>query len=133
MFSDDVLVVLVEAGVVGSDVLGFVSSKADMSKVPGSAINVIDAPGMPGQRVQNKRGVAYDRPRVQITARAVLAKDAKSLATAARVAIDQIRNADVNGVFYQFMESLQPPFDANLDGQGRQLFKFNVRGECSAS
>jgi hypothetical protein len=135
MFVDDVVALLVEAGlgVAGENILIGPGGRIDPEQVTLSVIatggqnpegthNMVDAP-------------AYVRPSAQIVARAAKSIDAENKAQAAWNAMFKVRNRFVNGTWWRQTTMTQEPFPIDPDDRGlfRVAFNFSCVKRQSAA
>lgn len=99
-----------------------------MPDTPDAAVAVLEYGGVEPVRTMSS-SPAYERPRIQITARAATYPVARSKAQQAWNALDGIGNRNLGspGVRYVFIEALQSPFSIGSDQNGRARSAFNCQ------
>jgi hypothetical protein len=133
MFEDDLVKLLVDAGVglFGTNI--FVSSAVTIPTGDGPFLSVIATGGQPPDRTHNQiQPPAYVRPGAQIVTRAKTYVAAKNMAQAAAAALN-VRNVEINSVWYREVSTRQQPFDMGLDSEKRVRVAFNVLADSSGS
>lgn len=123
-FIKDVVTVISSAGTV------YESSKAQIPTGPGPYLSVQTYGGRAPEYIQNQMAPAYQKPSIQVTARATDPDVAEAKAREAYNLIAVIRNTVVSGgARYLSLKPQQEPFDGGLDSAGRAKFVFNVMAE----
>lgn len=153
MFLDDVITLLVDAGVGVAGVNIFAGSSAkipsttsypsgDTTKGMGPYLSVIETGGVAPTRTQNVQGAATQRPTAQILVRAGIIVGTQEAYTAARdmatEAYNTLDNLDggitVNGIVYISVGVKQEPTDIGLDATGQRVqIVFNIGAEKQPS
>ena len=122
----DVASRLVAAGLVtavGTDV--FLTRNAVIVSGAGPFLSMVEVPGSQTVRQDG----TYPEPVFQVTARAIKASEARTLAIAVynNLHLQSARNVTINGTFYLWIEPEQPPFEMPADDASRARYSFNVR------
>ena len=129
MFLDDLMAVLVAAGVGTKSVDIFATSASQMPTGIGPYLSLIETGGTAPERTHNTiHPPAYQRPGAQITVRAKSYAAARVMAKNAYDALGGVRNTTISGVWYREISPVQEPFDLGLDENGRARVVFNVYG-----
>lgn len=98
VFVEEIVGLLVTAGVgvFGTNI--FASSKANIPSGAGPFLSIVETGGTAPERTQNEIGPpAYTRPSAQITVRATKYSEARTMARAAYNALVGVRNTNVPG------------------------------------
>lgn len=128
-FTDDLAVLIANAGVAVLNTTMFISSKAAIPPGVGPYLSIIDTGGSGVEYVQNQEAPAYELSSAQLVARAAATEDARVMARAAFDAVVSIVNEDVNGTWYLWIRPVQAkPYDIGLDLKDRLRYAFNVLG-----
>jgi hypothetical protein len=125
-FSDHLATLCEEAGVAADDIN--VGSKATVPYGEGPYVAITDTGGTGNLRTHNSYpGRAYDRPSAQIRVHAEDYTVGMALAKTLFTYIEQVRNRDIDGVWYQEIMMIQSaPFDMGLDDSKRPRVAFNA-------
>ena len=120
---DEVAAYLATAGVgtVGTDIF-----KSRMPDTPDKALAIIEYEGLPGSYIQEQQFAAWEKPRLQVRARATDYVTAEAFILLAYRAIDTIRNVTLSGVKYLMGQPLQAPFLLERDANERTVMCFNA-------
>jgi len=93
----------------------------------GEYITLTETGGTSPYRIHNTGAVpSYRRPGMQIGVRAATFDRAMDLAQASYSAV-VLRDTDINGVRYVYIEPDQEPYPVGLDANGRERVAFNIR------
>jgi Bacteriophage minor capsid protein len=110
---------------------GRVPHDAPGSAVPDELIALFSTPGLPPAHTHDISGPSVEQPVVQVRVRGGTAPGAYASAWAkayqAFLALDAVKNATINGVFYQRILALQSPFGQPDDQYNRPFVVFHVR------
>lgn len=131
MFIDDLVVLLVSAGVgvYGTNI--FASSKSQVPDGDGPFLSVKETGGTSPDGTHNAVAFGlpgYQQPGAQLLARALTSTAARAMADAAYAAVVRVgqRSQLVNGVWWKSVQVRQEPADFGLDDKERQCFVFNI-------
>lgn len=128
-FADDISDILVTAGVgtkTGAGKNIFVGERVNVPSGDGPFLSVTATGGVAPMYTQNKVTLpAYQRPSVQLVARAASRAAAETLLIAAYAALFAVRNVTVNGAFYLHLHPRQEIFPIGLDEVGRPRVAVN--------
>lgn len=127
MLLDDMVTLLVNAGVGVANSTIFYGSQVQIPTGAGPFVTLTEYGGMAPERTQNKISPpAYRRPSFQVTVRAQTLVAARAKALAAHNALN-VRNTTVGGTWYKEISPIQEPFDlGQQDDNGRVRYVFNV-------
>lgn len=128
MFSDDVVYILVQAGLGVAGQTIFVGSKASLPTPTTTTpfLTIVPTGGSGPEGTHNSTLLpAYVRPSCQVVARSTDAAQAEALAHAAYAAIFPVRNQFVNGTWWRSVSMTQEPFDLGEDANARPRWAFN--------
>lgn len=124
MVADDLALRLEQAGIgtVGTDIFKYVSPDG-----PDAQLTIIPYSGDEPDRVQEKRKVEAENPRVQVAARGDRPEEVTLLIERAYQALMVIENEVINGVYYQWCDPVDTPSIIGRDESGRHLATVNFR------
>lgn len=122
MLLDDLESYLTDAGVVAT------IAKGDLHDTPDTLLAMRETGGMASEHVMQAPpgGAVQEVLTLQILARAREYLDASVLIWQARRALDGLRNVSLNGILYDFVSAMQPPFLLMRDENQRYVLVFNV-------
>lgn len=131
MFTDDILAILVAAGVGTPGTNMFESSAALIPTGAGPYLTVTETGGSGPEGTHNTVALglpAYQRPNAQIFVRAATKIPARAMIDAAYRALVGfgMKSQSINGVWYQKIVPLQEPSDFGKDASGRICYVFNI-------
>lgn len=127
-FMEDVVNLLVGAGLGVVNTTIFRSSNANIPVGDGPLISITDTGGSGATRVQDKK-VSTERPSLQIVTRAAKFEVAAPRARAIYNLLNGMWNVTLGGTFYQSITARQPPTDIGKDDAGRVMLSFNIDAE----
>lgn len=93
---------------------------------PDTCVAVLEYQGAPGSYIMEQSFAAWEKPRIQVRARAKDYATAQGLITTAYRQIDILKNATLSGVRYLGGFPLQPPFVFERDALERTVMCFNA-------
>ncbi len=126
MLLDDLVSVLVTAGVGVFNANIFASAKAGVPDGDGPFLVIALTPGTTPEWIQNQAGPSHVRPGFQIRVRATKTNDALTMAHAAYTALFSVRNQIINGKRYLSIVPLNQPNDQmGPDDDARAQIVFN--------
>ena len=96
---------------------------------PAAVVAIMEYAGESPELVHGTAGIAYERRRFQVTARAATFDAAMARATAVHDALVAVRNQMLGGTWYVAVQALQSPFPVEADASGRVRFVCNYRAE----
>jgi len=127
MFTDDLVTILVNAGVGQATINIFVGAKVALPIGPGPFLTIRENGGSSPEGTHNSVGVpAYVRPSAQIVTRAEDLADARLMAQKAYDALFPIRNQFINGTFWRQITIRHEPGELGEDENGRPRIFFNI-------
>jgi Bacteriophage minor capsid protein len=136
VFDDDIIKLLVDAGVGVFGTTIFQSSNAKIPTGSGPFISVINYGGGPPQVMQqSERTPAYEFPTCMIFARGTSHAQTRQMAYAAYQVLTQAPgggprvNFTINNCWYVSMSARQQPFDMGPDETGRLKYGFNMSAQ----
>lgn len=94
---------------------------------PDAAVALLEYSGLEGLYIHEIAGPAYERPRVQVVARAATYTAARTKAEDAHKALGRVSNTPLSGVWYVSIDALQSPFLVERDANQRVVIGFNVQ------
>jgi hypothetical protein len=94
---------------------------------PDDVVVIRSYPGIPGLKVQEKPGLAYESPAIQITVRSMAADKAMNKARQVYSALMIVRNQFLSGIWYLHITPSSPPYLIGFDQVGRTEFGFNAQ------
>lgn len=84
-------------------------------------------PGESGIRTHEQPGIAYEKPRIQVAARAGSYVTGHAMIYSAHDALMLVKNMELDSVWYLSIEPLQPPYHLRVDENDRDIFQFNAQ------
>ena len=99
-----------------------------LQELPNEVVALRETGGFPSPHVlTSEPGLAVlDQPTVQVVTRARDYVTAMLTARQAHALLDGLRERELNGVLYQFIKAMQPPFFLSRDENNRFLCAFNI-------
>ncbi len=124
MILDDLGDVISSGGTTSDGTEIFLSRMPDS---PDNAIALYESGGIAGIHAMhpNPGNVIIEQPRIQIQTRAATYQTARSKADEVFKLLDGLRNRDINGVRYHWIEAVQPPFALDIDPGERKIVAVN--------
>jgi hypothetical protein len=104
----------------------YLSSAANIPDGDGPYLSLIETGGTGPEYVQNQANPAYQRPALQVVARAKNYVVARGMIAVAYNVLANKRNQTLGSVWYRSIRPLQEPFDIGLDDRQRARCAFNV-------
>ena len=101
----------------------FLSRNAKLPTGDGPYVSLVE---LPGHGVKNTHSSTYPNVMAQLTIRALKNTTARTLAFQAFAYFNSVDNATVNGTFYQWIRSVQAPYELPADDASRARWAFNV-------
>lgn len=130
MFTDDLVTILVNAGVGLGNVSIFIGAKVALPAGPGPFLTIRETGGASPEGTHNLiNKPAYVRPTAQIVTRAEDLVDARTMAQQAYEALFPIRNQFINGTWWRSITIVHEPGELGEDDLGRPRIFFNI--ECT--
>lgn len=123
MLLDEISALLIANGVAS---VIYTGSGANLPTGPGPYLSLIESGGTGPEYVQNQSAPAYQRPALQVVARATKYTDARAMIAAAYNVLADKKNQMIGSVWYRSIRPLQEPFDIGLDDRQRTRVAFNL-------
>lgn len=132
MFLDDLAQYLDDAGL-GSNTDAtrtiFTDYTPDLPTTEDPIIVLTRYGGMPPERIQETRGIAYEKPRVQVKVRSRVYDSGDQLIEKVFDTLVRLQNTELGGTYYRGIIPLQTPFFLRRDIEQRAEFIFNCQVE----
>lgn len=101
----------------------FLSRNAKLPTGDGPYVSLVE---LSGHGVKNTHSSTYPNVTAQLTIRALKNTTARTLAFQVFAYFNSVDNATVNGTFYQWIRSVQAPYELPADDASRARWAFNV-------